>query len=308
MNKKNFTIIGVAGYVARKHVNAIFKKNNNLFSALDPHDNVGFLDSTFPNCKFFKDYERYERHLYKNSKIIDFLVVCSPNFLHDSHIRLALKNNINVICEKPLVINSHNINGLKKVEKETKKKINCILQLRLHKDSKKIKINKNKIKEIVITYVSPRGSWYLTSWKGDKNKSGGVVTNIGIHLFDLLYYIYGKPDVTKVFFRDNKTASGYFEFGKTKVKWFLSIDKKFLSFSKKKITHLREFKADNIKTNFSKSFHDLHTLSYDKILKNKGFGIEDVEESIKIVNKINSAKLLLFDNLEAHPFLKRMLK
>ena len=182
------------------------------------------------------------------------------------------------------------------------------MQLRLHKDLKKIKTKKNKIKEIVITYVSPRGNWYLTSWKGDRNKSGGVVTNIGIHLFDLLHYIYGKYDVMKVFYRDDKTASGFLEFGKTRVRWFLSIDKKFLSFAKKKASYLREFKADNIKVNFSKSFNDLHALSYDKILKNKGFGIEDVEESIKIVNKINGHKLLSFTNLEAHPFLKRMLK
>ena len=142
MEKKFFTIIGVGGYIAKKHVNAIFKTKNELISALDPHDNVGFLDNFFPNCNFFKDYERYERHLFKQSKIIDYLVVCSPNYLHDSHIRLGLKNNINVICEKPLVINSWNINGLKKVEKETKKKINCILQLRLHKDLKKIQKKK----------------------------------------------------------------------------------------------------------------------------------------------------------------------
>ena len=156
--------------------------------------------------------------------------------------------------------------------------------------------------------MSPRGAWYFTSWKGDNSKSGGVVTNIGIHLFDLLCYIYGKYDVLKVFFRDEKTASGYFEFRTIKVKWFLSIDRKFLSFAKKNNSYIREFKAGNIKVDFSSSFNDLHALSYNRILQNKGFGIQDVEESIKMVNKINKVKLLPSNNLEAHPFLKKLLK
>ena len=306
--KKKFSIIGLSGFVAKRHVQAIKATNNELTSGLDRHDNVGFLDSYFPECEFFTNFERYERYVVKNSKSIDYLVVCSPNYLHDTHSRLGLKNNINVICEKPLVINHRNLKLLKEIEQETKKKINCILQLRLHKEAKKLIKNKKNIKNIDITYISPRGKWYFTSWKGDSKKSGGIETNIGIHLFDLLFYVFGKYDELKVFYRTEKTSSGFFRFGNTKVRWFLSIDKNQLNHVDKKFNNLREFKVDTKKIDFSKSFNDLHQESYKQILKNKGFSIDDVSSSIKTVNiirKIKMTKILKAD--EAHPLVRKMI-
>ena len=307
--KKNFSIIGLAGFVAKRHVEAIKATNNELISGMDNHDNVGFLDANFPECKFFTSFERYERHISKNSNKIDYLTICSPNYLHDTHSRLGLKNDINIICEKPLVINYRNLKQLKEIEKKTKKKINCILQLRLHKKVKKLKENKKIIRNIDISYVSPRGKWYFESWKGDPKKSGGVETNIGIHLFDLLFFIFGSYDELKVFYRTEKTSSGFFRFGNTKVRWLLSIEKKNLDFFDKKINILREFKVDNKKIDFSKSFNNLHTESYKKIIKNEGFGINDVANSIKAVNiirKIKISKPLV--RSEVHPYLNRIIK
>lgn len=307
--KKNFSIIGIAGFVAKRHVQAIKATKNNLISGMDKHDNVGFLDSNFPDCKFFTNYDRFERHISKVSKKIDYLTICSPNYFHDTHSRLGLKNNINVICEKPLVINYKNIKQLKLIEKQTKKKINCILQLRLHKKAKILKSKKDSIRNIDITYISPRGKWYSVSWKGDSKKSGGVETNIGIHLFDLLIFIFGKYDELKVFYRTEKTSSGYFRFGNTKVRWLLSIEKKNLDLFDKKIQNLREFKVDKKKVDFSKSFNDLHIESYKQIIQNKGFGIDDVAPSIKTVNIIRKAKILKnIENNEAHPYLKKIIK
>lgn len=288
---KKISLIGVAGYVAKKHLTAIKETKNQLTSAFDIHDNVGILDSFFPDCDFFVNYERYERFIYKNSKKIDYITICSPNYLHDTHMRLALKNNIDVICEKPLVINYRNLKYLKKVEKDTKKKINCILQLRLHQNVKDLKKNKDKIKNINITYISPRGKWYSKSWKGNENKSGGIETNIGIHLFDLLHYVFGKSKNIKVYYRNNKTSSGTMEFGKVKVKWFLSIDRKFLKYRRdNKKNFIREFEVDGKKIDFSEGFHNLHAKSYEMIIKNKGFGIKDAEKSIATVNYIQSIK------------------
>jgi len=304
--KKFFSIIGLSGFVAKRHVQAIKATNNELTSGLDTHDNVGFLDSYFPECNFFTSYERYERHISKNSKSIDYLVICSPNYLHDTHSRLGLNNKINIICEKPLVINYKNLELLKKIELENKKKINCILQLRLHKEAKKLIKNKKNIKLIDITYISPRGKWYFTSWKGDPKKSGGIETNIGIHLFDLLFYIFGNYDELKVFYRTEKTSSGFFRFGNTKVRWFLSIDKNQLDYIDKKAKNLREFKVNSKKIDFSESFNDLHQESYKQILKNKGFGIDDVSSSIRTVNTIRKIKITnVLKKDEVHPLLKK---
>lgn len=307
--KKNFSIIGLAGFVSKKHIQAIKDTNNELTSGMDLHDNVGFLDSYYPNCNFFKNYERYERYINKYSKNIDYLTICSPNYLHDTHVRLGITNDIHVICEKPLVINYRNLKNLKKIEKKYNKKINCILQLRLHKETKKLIKRKNKIENIDITYISPRGKWYFESWKGDPKKSGGIETNIGIHLFDLLFYIFGEYKNLKVFYRSASISSGILNFGNTKVRWFLSIDKSNLDYFKKKRNNMREFKVDNKKIDFSKSFNNLHTESYKKILENKGFGIDEVGNSIKTVNIIRKIKISKISDIkEIHPLLKKMIE
>lgn len=306
--KKNFSIIGLAGFVSKRHIHAIKETGNDLVSGMDYHDNVGFLDFYFPRCSFFTNYERYERYLGKYSKKIDYISICTPNYLHDTHIRLGLNNGIDVICEKPLVINEKNLKYLKKVEKKNNRKINCILQLRLHQETKKIIINKKKIRNIDITYISPRGKWYYESWKGDDKKSGGIETNIGIHLFDLLFYIFGEYSDIKVFLRKKNISSGILYFGLTKVRWYLSIDKEDLKYFHNNKKNVREFKVGKKKIDFSKSFNNLHTESYKHILKGNGFGIDDVSNSIKLVNYIKKIKISkILKKNEIHPILKKKL-
>lgn len=306
--KKKFSIIGLAGFVSKRHVHAIKETGNDLVSGMDYHDNVGFLDSYFPNCNFFTNYEAYETYLSKYSKKIDYISICTPNYLHDAHISLGLNNGIDVICEKPLVINEKNLKYLKKVEKKNNKKIYCILQLRLHKEIKKIIIKKKKIKNIDITYISPRGKWYYESWKGNDKKSGGIETNIGIHLFDLLFYIFGEYSDIKVFLRKKNISSGILYFGLTKVRWYLSIDKEDLKYFHNNKKNVREFKVGKKKIDFSKSFNNLHTESYKHILKGNGFGIDDVSNSIKLVNYIKKIKISkILKKNEIHPILKKKL-
>jgi UDP-N-acetyl-2-amino-2-deoxyglucuronate dehydrogenase len=305
--KKNFSIIGLAGFVSKRHVHAIKETGNDLISGMDYHDNVGFLDSYFPNCNFFTNYEKFESYISKYSKKIDYLSICTPNYLHDTHARLGIDNGIDVICEKPLVINVKNLKYLKKIEKKNNRKIYCILQLRLHKETKKLIINKKKIRNIDITYISPRGKWYYESWKGDEKKSGGIETNIGIHLFDLLFYIFGEYSNIKLFLRKKNVSSGILYFGFTKVRWYLSIDKKDLKYFPHNKKNIREFKVGNKKIDFSKSFNNLHTESYKHILKGNGFGIDDVNNSIKLVNYIKKIKISkILNQKEIHPLLKRI--
>ena len=303
---KKISLIGVAGYIAKKHIVAIKETGNLLTSAFDVHDSVGILDNFFPECKFFTNYERYERYISKESNKIDYISICSPNYLHDTHVRLAIKNNIHVICEKPLVINHWNLINLKKEEKKSKKKINCILQMRLHKKIKFLRKNKNKIRNIKITYISPRGNWYFESWKGNDLKSGGIETNIGIHLFDLLCYVFGKCDKIKIYHKNKDTSSGSMNFKKIKVQWFLSINKRFLKYEpNNKENYIREFNVDGKKIDFTSNFNNLHTESYKLIFKNKGFRITDVEQSIRLVNKIKSIKKIEKINFsECHHLLK----
>jgi UDP-N-acetyl-2-amino-2-deoxyglucuronate dehydrogenase len=231
---KNFGLIGVAGYIAIRHLKAIKETNNNLVAALDKFDSVGQIDSFFPNADFFVEYERFDRHfdkLKRNGTNIDYVSICTPNYLHDSHIRFALRQGADAICEKPLVLNPWNVDALQEIEKETGKRVNTILQLRLHPAiielKKKIdKGPKDKIYDIDLSYITSRGHWYDISWKGDKQKSGGVATNIGVHFYDMLTWIFGDVKENIVHITKENKAAGYLQLEKAKVRWFLSVDYK----------------------------------------------------------------------------------
>ena len=304
MNKK-FALIGASGYIAPRHMQAIKETGGELIAAYDPFDSIGIMDSFFPNSKYFNEFERFERFVDKsrNSKStkIDYVSVASPNFLHDSHIRFALKNDCDVICEKPLVLNPHNIHQLIKVQNETNKKVYSILQLRLHSQIKQLKKNiedqlsknPNKIFDIELTYITSRGPWYDISWKGDLNKSGGIATNIGIHFFDMLSWIFGEVIDSKIFLKNARTNSGLLTLKNANIKWFLSIDKSYLpdSVLLNNSTTYRSISIEGEEIEFSNGFIDLHTESYSNILKGNGYGIEEALQSIEIVSSIRNMKV-----------------
>ncbi len=311
---KNFALMGAAGYIAPRHMKAIKDTNNHLLSALDPFDSVGIIDSYFPNADFFTEPERFDRNLDKrrrnrNGKI-DYVSICSPNYLHDAHIRMALRNEAHAICEKPIVLNPWNIDALQQIEKESGKKIYNILQLRMHQsiiDLKK-KIDegpKDKIYDIDLTYVTSRGRWYFISWKGAHEKSGGVATNIGVHFFDMLTNIFGSCKKNNVHLLDPHTNAGYMELERARVRWFLSVDDKNLPaeiVSKGQRT-FRSITIEGNEIEFSGGFTDLHTLVYQDILNGKGFGLEDARSSIEMVHHIRGSKAIGIKG-DYHPFLK----
>lgn len=293
---KNFALIGAAGYVAPRHMKAIKDTGNNLVAALDKHDNVGVLDSYFPNADFFTEFERFDRHLDKlkrKGRNVDYVSICSPNYLHDSHIRFALKHGADAICEKPLVLNPWNVDALEEIERETGKKIYTILQLRLHPAiialREKVRNGpKDKTYDVDLRYITSRGNWYHISWKGDVTKSGGIATNIGIHFFDMLIWIFGavKKNEVKVHERDH--AEGYLELEQARVNWFLSINYDHIPDAIKKSGKrtFRTLQIENEELEFSEGFTDLHTLSYQEMLKGNGFGIRDARASIEVVHAI----------------------
>ncbi|HVT84666.1 MAG TPA: Gfo/Idh/MocA family oxidoreductase [Chitinophagaceae bacterium] len=295
---KNFAIIGVGGYIAPRHLKAIKDTGNNLVAALDKNDSVGILDSYFPEADFFTEFERFDRHLEKLKRKgirIDYLTVCSPNYLHDAHIRFGLRIGADVICEKPLVLNPWNVDGLMEIEKETGKKIFTILQLRLHPAiielrEKVQKAPAGKKFDIDLKYITSRGHWYHVSWKGDIHKSGGIATNIGIHFFDMLLWIFGDVRSNKVSQHTEDTASGYLELERANVNWFLSIDANSLP-AEAKHSGKRTFRSMTIDGNefeFSEGFTELHTKSYEEILKEKGFPIIETRKSIEVVHIIRN--------------------
>jgi UDP-N-acetyl-2-amino-2-deoxyglucuronate dehydrogenase len=304
MNKK-FALIGASGYIAPRHMQAIKETGGELVAAFDPFDSIGIMDSFFPNSKYFNEFERFERFVDKsrNNKLtkIDYVSVASPNFLHDSHIRFALKNDCDVICEKPLVLNPHNIHQLIKVQTETNRKVYSILQLRLHPQIEQLKKNiedqlsqyPRKIFDIELTYITSRGPWYDISWKGDLEKSGGIATNIGIHFFDMLSWIFGEVIDSKIFLKDQRTNSGILSLKNANIKWFLSIDKSYLpdSIIRNNSTTYRSISIEGEEIEFSNGFIDLHTESYSDILKGNGFGIEEALQSIEIVSSIRNMKV-----------------
>ena len=314
---KNFAITGVGGYVAPRHLLAIKETGNQLLVAVDPHDSVGILDRFFPKASFFTEFERFDRHLemlrreHKGNQI-DYLTICSPNYLHDAHIRLALRIGANVICEKPTVINPWNLDALETLEEESGCKVNTVLQLRLHPS---IIALKNKLKHtdhkvnVVLTYITPRGKWYDYSWKGINEKSGGITTNIGIHFFDLLIWLFGNVQFNEVHLHEKKKAGGFLELEKAYVQWFLSTDVNDLppDESGKKHPSFRSITIDGEEVHFSSGFTDLHNIVYKEILEGNGFGIEDSRPSIELVHRIRKSPSL-YGNGNTHFMTMKHLK
>ncbi len=298
--KKNFALIGVAGYIAVRHLKAIHETHNNLVAALDVYDSVGIIDSYFPDTDFFVEFERFDRHIDKlrrEGKQVDFISICSPNYLHDSHIRFALRSQANAICEKPLVLNPWNFEGLADYEKEMGKKVFNVLQLRLHPSIKALREKirkgpKDKIHDIDLTYITSRGNWYHYSWKGNLQKSGGIATNIGIHFFDMLIWIFGdvKENITHRLEEDK--ASGYLELEQARIRWYLSIDADDLpaAVKEKGQRTFRSITMDDEEIEFSDGFTDLHTQTYQEILDGNGYPLEESKKSIEVVYTIRNAE------------------
>mgnify|MGYP000926539566 FL=1 len=287
---KNFGLIGVAGYIAVRHLRAIKDTGNNLLASLDKFDCVGLLDSYFPTSDFFVEFERFDRHFDKLKRTgtkIDYVSICSPNYLHDSHIRFALRHQADAICEKPIVLNPWNVDALQEIENETGRRIYTILQLRLHPRIVELREKirkgpKNKVYDIDLSYITSRGNWYYISWKGDVQKSGGVATNIGIHFFDMLGWIFGDTERIVVHVSQPNKAAGYLELENARVRWFLSIDYNDLP-EAAKASGKRMFRSITIEgeeIEFSEGFGDLHTVSYREILDGKGFGLNDARQSV----------------------------
>lgn len=313
---KNFLLIGAAGYIAPRHLKAIKETGNNLVAAYDKFDSVGILDSYFPDADFFTEFERFDRHVEKLKYAgthVDYVSICTPNYLHDSHIRFALRRGAHAICEKPLVLNPWNIDALAHIEKETGCQINNILQLRLHPSIVELKHKiengpNDKMYNVDLTYITSRGHWYHHSWKGDVSKSGGIATNIGVHFFDMLTWIFGDIKENLVHANKNDMNAGYLELEKARVKWFLSINYDHLPEEVKKENQrtYRSITIDGEEIEFSGGFSDLHTESYKKALEGKGFGLEEARNSIEIVYKIrNSVSSAEKDN--CHPIFSQML-
>jgi UDP-N-acetyl-2-amino-2-deoxyglucuronate dehydrogenase len=307
---KNFALIGAAGYIAPRHLKAIKETNNNLIAALDKFDSVGMMDSYFPNADFFVEFERFDRHIEKlrrNGTHLDYVSICTPNYLHDAHIRMALRSGADAICEKPLVLNPWNVDALMDIEKESGQKINTILQLRLHPSIIALKnkvdaAGKKEKYDIDLTYITSRGNWYDVSWKGDESKSGGIATNIGVHFYDMLYWIFGDVQENIVHLREKDKAAGYLEFKNARVRWFLSINENSLpkKIKEKGQRTYRSILIDNEEIEFSAGFTDLHTISYQGILNGKGFGLKDAKQSVEIVHQIRNNEISL--KKEKHPF------
>lgn len=312
---KKFALIGAAGFIAPRHMKAIKDTGNCLLAAYDKFDSVGILDSYFPNANFFVEFERFDRHVEKlkrTEKSIDYVSICSPNYLHDAHIRFGLRIGANVICEKPLVLSPWNIDGLKQMENETGKCVYNILQLRLHPSilALKQKINegpKDKIYNIDLAYITSRGNWYFTSWKGDLDKSGGIATNIGVHFYDMLTWIFGDVKQNIVHVQTHDRASGYFELKNARVRWFLSINADTLpdEVKAKGGRTFRSLKIEDNEIEFSDGFTELHTHSYQHIMNGNGFGLDEARRSIQIVHDIRNAETVGLIG-DYHPLAKRI--
>ena len=298
---KNFVLIGASGYIAPRHMKAIKETGNNLIAAYDPYDGVGIMDSYFPETHFFTEFERFDRHIEKIKRTgikIDYVSICSPNYLHDSHIRYGLRIGADVICEKPLVLNPWNVDALIELENEYQNKVSTILQLRHHESilALKEKVDQgpnDKIYNIDLTYITSRGNWYFSSWKGNEEKSGGIASNIGVHFFDMLQWIFGPMKSSSIDIKTKDTNSGTLRFKQAKVNWYLSINTENLP-QKAKDQGLPTFRTLSIEgeeIEFSKGFTDLHTISYQKILNGEGYGLSDAKNSIEIVSQIRNQKV-----------------
>jgi UDP-N-acetyl-2-amino-2-deoxyglucuronate dehydrogenase len=314
---KNFALIGAAGFVAPRHMKAIKDTGNDLVAALDPNDSVGIIDSHFPNSEFFTEFERFDRHIDKlrranSGQQVDYVSICSPNYLHDSHMRFGLRSGADVICEKPIVLNPWNIDGLLDIEKDSGHKINTILQLRLHPAiiglrDKVLNETSNTKHEVDLTYITSRGHWYLQSWKGDQRKSGGIATNIGVHFYDMLHFIFGDLQENVVHHSEDTKASGYLEYEHARVRWFLSVDYTDVP-ELVKIAGQRTYRSitlDGEEIEFSDGFKDLHTRCYEKVLADQGFGVEENRVAIETVANIRTSQPKGLTG-DYHPFLKNI--
>lgn len=316
---KNFALIGASGYISPRHMRAIKETGNNLVAALDPYDGIGIMDSHFPQASFFTEFERFDRFVDKwhrdSGNKIDYVSICSPNYLHDSHIRFALRSGAHAICEKPLVLNPWNIDQLKLIEKETGQKIYNILQLRLHASiialkeriTKELKETPNKIYDIDLTYLTSRGKWYFVSWKGDEAKSGGIASNIGVHFFDMLCWIFGEVEENRVHIKAVDANAGYLKLKNANVKWFLSVNYDYIpnEIKDKGLTTYRSIIVDGDDIEFSGGFTELHTRSYEEIIKGNGFGLDEAYGSIETVSQIRNIEPLGLIG-DYHPFCKKI--
>jgi UDP-N-acetyl-2-amino-2-deoxyglucuronate dehydrogenase len=315
---KKFAMIGAAGYIAPRHMKAIKDTGNDLVAALDINDSVGIIDSHFPDADFFTEFERFDRHIDKlrranSDRKVDYIAICSPNYLHDSHMRFALRSGADAICEKPLVLNPWNIDGLQEIEQDTGRKVNTILQLRLHPAIIELRDKvqsgpKDRKYEVDLTYITSRGHWYLQSWKGDTKKSGGIATNIGVHFYDMLHFIFGELQQNVVHYSSDTKAAGYLEYAQARVRWFLSIDINDVP-ADVRATGQRTYRSitcEGDEIEFSGGFTDLHTRSYEEILKGNGFGLEENRVAIETVATIRDAKPLGLSG-DYHPFLKQVI-
>jgi len=314
---KNFSITGVAGYIAPRHLKAIKDTGNNLVAAVDPHDSVGILDKFFADASFFTEFERFDRHLEKIRRVseeerVHYLTICSPNNLHDAHIRLALRIGAHAICEKPLVLNPWNLDALQELENETNSRVFTILQLRVHqslldlkkKISDKAQSSKHKVS---LTYITSRGIWYDFSWKGIKEKSGGIGTNIGIHFFDLLIWLFGPVEYKELHLSEPKKMAGYISLQNAEVSWYLSTDKDDLpdeAVAEGKPT-FRSISVDGEEVQFSAGFTDLHTRVYEETLAGNGFGLDDARPSIELVYELRNLTVINSSKGDIHPFVKK---
>ena len=311
---KRFALIGAAGYIAPRHMIAIRETGNDLVAALDPNDSVGIIDSHFPNADFFTEFERFDRHvdkLRRSGNAVDYVAIASPNYLHDSHMRFALRSGADAICEKPLVLNPWNIDGLKEIEADTGRTINTILQLRLHPSIAALRekvqaSDPNQKFDVDLTYITSRGHWYLQSWKGNEDKSGGIATNIGVHFYDMLHFVFGLVQESVVHLATPTKAAGYLEYERARVRWFLSIDVNDVP-ADERAKGKRTFRAitsNGEDIEFSDGFTDLHTRSYEEILAGRGFGLEENRVAIETVAGIRRAPVV--GTGEMHPFVPKV--
>lgn len=313
---RNFAVIGVGGYIAPRHLNAIKANGHRVVAALDKHDSVGIMDSHFPDAEFFTEFERFDRHIEKlrrmgeNSRI-HYISICSPNYLHDAHIRFALRVQAHPICEKPLVINPWNVDALEELEQDYEKKIYSVLQLRLHPalialKEQIAKENPGKRHLIDITYITSRGRWYFSSWKGDPEKSGGIATNIGIHFFDMLMWIFGNVRYHELHHSDPTRMAGFLRLDRADVRWFLSVNRTDLPGQAAGKTTYRSIAVDGREIEFSEKFADLHTLVYQDILSGGGFGINEVRPSINLVHALRFSSPNIGESEHRHPLLAEL--
>jgi UDP-N-acetyl-2-amino-2-deoxyglucuronate dehydrogenase len=311
----DFVLIGAAGYVAPRHMKAIKDTGNNLVAALDLSDSVGVIDSYFPEADFFTEFERFDRHvdlLRRQGSGVDYVSICSPNYLHDAHMRFALRSGANAICEKPLVLNPWNLDALLDVEKETDHSVNTILQLRLHPSIIELKQKvesapSDTVFDVDLTYITSRGHWYGISWKGDEKKSGGIATNIGVHFFDMLHFVFGTLRENKLHYTSETTAGGYLEYDRARVRWFLSVDATNLPDVAKEAGQrtFRSITVDDQEVEFSGGFTDLHTVSYQNILKGQGFGLAESRVAVDTVSNIRRMEPVGLKG-DYHPYLKNL--